>query len=80
MKNILTATAALGLIAFAPSANAFCGFYVAKADTDLFNSSSKVALVRDGNRTVYEILCRQGELGRKSQAGRGDAPSYRGGL
>ncbi len=55
MKNILTATAALGLIAFAPSANAFCGFYVAKADTDLFNSSSKVALVRDGKRTVITM-------------------------
>jgi hypothetical protein len=55
MKHIITTTVALGLIAFAPSANAFCGFYVAKADTDLFNSSSKVALVRDGNRTVITM-------------------------
>jgi hypothetical protein len=31
---------------------AFCGFYVGKADTQLFNDSSQVALVRDGNRTV----------------------------
>lgn len=55
MKHILTASAALGLFALAPSANAFCGFYVAKADTDLFNSSSKVALVRDGERTVLTM-------------------------
>jgi len=55
MKHILTASAALGLFALAPSANAFCGFYVAKADTDLFNSSSKVALVRDGDRTVMTM-------------------------
>lgn len=55
MKNFITVTAALGLFALAPSANAFCGFYVAKADTDLFNSSSKVALVRDGDRTVITM-------------------------
>lgn len=55
MKHILTAATALGLFALAPSANAFCGFYVAKADTDLFNSSSKVALVRDGDRTVITM-------------------------
>ncbi len=55
MKNIFTAAAALSLLALASSANAFCGFYVAKADTDLFNSSSKVALVRDGERTVITM-------------------------
>ncbi|HUP48371.1 MAG TPA: DUF2330 domain-containing protein [Thermoanaerobaculia bacterium] len=49
---------ALGLaiaLAAAPSASAFCGFYVAKADTDLFNESSKVVLVRDGDRTVLTM-------------------------
>ena len=30
----------------------FCGFYVAKADTKLFNQASQVVLVRDGDRTV----------------------------
>jgi len=34
---------------------AFCGFYVAKADTRLFNKASKVVLVRDGNRTVLTM-------------------------
>ncbi len=44
----------LGLLA-APTAAAFCGFYVAKADTDLFNQASKVVLVRDGDRTVVTM-------------------------
>ena len=49
--------AVLGLLClWAPvAANAFCGFYVAKADTELFNQASKVALVRDGNRTVITM-------------------------
>ena len=34
---------------------AFCGFYVGKADTQLFNDSSQVALVRDGDRTVLTM-------------------------
>lgn len=37
-------------------AAAFCGFYVAKADTDLFNEASKVVLVRDGDRTVLTMV------------------------
>jgi len=36
-------------------AQAFCGFYVAKADTKLFNKASQVALVRDGGRTVMTM-------------------------
>ena len=34
---------------------AFCGFYVAKADTDLYNSASQVVLVRDEDRTVITM-------------------------
>ena len=34
---------------------AFCGFYVARADTSLFNKASQVVLVRDGNRTVITM-------------------------
>ena len=37
------------------SAMAFCGFYVAKADTKLFNKASKVIMVRDKNRTVITM-------------------------
>lgn len=36
-------------------AQAFCGFYVAKADTELFNNSSKVVLVRDEDKTVVTM-------------------------
>lgn len=49
---------ALGFCALAlPSvpAMAFCGFYVAKADTQLFNDASKVVMVRDGDRTVVTM-------------------------
>ena len=34
---------------------AFCGFYVTKADTTLFNRASKMVLVRDGDRTVVTM-------------------------
>ena len=42
-------------LAFGSVALAFCGFYVAKADTDLFNESSKVILTRDGERTILTM-------------------------
>jgi hypothetical protein len=34
---------------------AFCGFYVGKADTKLFNQASQVALVRDRDHTVLTM-------------------------
>lgn len=41
---------------FTPAlASAFCGFYVAKADTSLFNRSSQVVMVRDGDRNVVTM-------------------------
>jgi hypothetical protein len=39
----------------ARAALAFCGFYVAKADTKLYNRASQVALVRDADRTVLTM-------------------------
>ena len=39
----------------AQTAFSFCGFYVTKADTTLFNRASKVVLVRDGDRTVVTM-------------------------
>ena len=42
-------------MATTPAALAFCGFYVSKADTTLFNRASKVVLVRDGDRTVVTM-------------------------
>ena len=40
---------------FGTSAFSFCGFFVAKADTKLFNQASKVILARDGDRTVLTM-------------------------
>src|SRR5580658_7227461 len=37
------------------AAHAFCGFYVAKADTKLFNRASQVVLAREGSRTVLTM-------------------------
>ncbi|MGD1917564.1 MAG: DUF2330 domain-containing protein [Pleurocapsa sp.] len=34
---------------------AFCGFYVAKADSSLYNQASQVIIARDGNRTVITM-------------------------
>ena len=34
---------------------AFCGFYVAKADTSLYNQASQVIIARDGQRTVLTM-------------------------
>jgi Na+-translocating ferredoxin:NAD+ oxidoreductase RnfD subunit len=45
----------VGLAASAGSAEAFCGFYVARADTKLYNKASQVVLVRDGDRTVITM-------------------------
>ena len=40
----------------APAAlHAFCGFYVSKADTKLFNKASKVVLVREDDKTVMTM-------------------------
>ncbi len=55
LSHLLSSALALGVLTAATSAQAFCGFYVAKAGTDLFNESSKVALVRDKDRTVITM-------------------------
>src|SRR5579862_2858844 len=46
----------LALVLFSHAAQAFCGFYVAKADTKLFNHASKVVLVREGDKTVLTMV------------------------
>src|SRR3954452_15492344 len=53
MKRQLLVLAAAGLLPLA--AEAFCGFYVAKADTKLFNKASQVVLVRDDEKTVMTM-------------------------
>jgi len=55
MKALVTVLAAIVTICISTGANAFCGFYVARADTSLFNRASQVVLVRDGDRTVITM-------------------------
>lgn len=43
------------LVGLTSDASAFCGFYVARADTRLFNKASQVVLVRDDDRTVITM-------------------------
>lgn len=50
------ALAAISTAAFAPSAGAFCGFFVGKADASLFNEASQVMMVRDGGKTTITML------------------------
>ena len=50
-----TLAALVALATSAGPAEAFCGFYVAKADGKLFNKASHVVLVRDGDRTVITM-------------------------
>ena len=55
LRKALGSTAMISILGFGVPAAAFCGFYVAKGGTDLFNESSKVVLVRDGDRTVITM-------------------------
>jgi MYXO-CTERM domain-containing protein len=47
--------AALATVAFAPSASAFCGFYVSDSGKQLLNNATQVALMREGTRTVLSM-------------------------
>lgn len=51
-KTILTSAIILWVVS---AAQAFCGFYVAKAGADLFNQKSEVIIVRDGQRSVVTM-------------------------
>lgn len=55
MKSWLSAIAGLAACLFATPASAFCGFYVAQANAQLFNNASKVVLARNGDQTVITM-------------------------
>ena len=55
MRLFITLVTAVVTIMVTTTAQAFCGFYVARADTSLFNRASQVVLVRDENRTVITM-------------------------
>lgn len=45
----------MAMLIIVQSSYGFCGFYVAKADTTIFNNKSEVILVRDGKHTVITM-------------------------
>lgn len=62
-RALIAGAAAISTLTITSATVAFCGFYVAKADTKLFNEASKVILVRDGDRMVITMANDyQGEL------------------
>jgi len=57
MKRFLTPCLFLfSLVLWAPRADSFCGFYVARGDAKIFNKASKVVMVRDEDRTVLTMV------------------------
>ncbi len=56
LTRLLLSTALIGTFAWSGQALlGFCGFYVAKADTKLFNKASQVVLVRHDDKTVLTM-------------------------
>ncbi|ULA63649.1 MAG: conserved exported protein of unknown function [Nitrospira sp.] len=57
MRRILIPafTFLISLLAWSGNASAFCGFYVGKADTKLFNKASEVAIARHDGKTVITM-------------------------
>jgi len=49
-------TAAILMLWPPVEARAFCGFYVGRADAQLYNHASQVVMVRDGDRTVLSLM------------------------
>jgi hypothetical protein len=54
-KRLAASVILLAVTLSAGAALAFCGFYVAKADTKLFNRASKVVLARSEDKTVLTM-------------------------
>ncbi len=52
---LFMALISMGVTFGANQAQAFCGFYVAKADANLFNEASKVVMARHEDRTVMTM-------------------------
>lgn len=55
MRFLILVSSSLLTLFLTTTAQAFCGFYVARADTTLYNQASQVVLVRDDNRTVITM-------------------------
>jgi hypothetical protein len=62
-RVVLSLTLLAAALGATGESQAFCGFYVGKADAKLFNEASQVIMVRDGERTVISMRNDfQGEL------------------
>ena len=57
MRHVIVPTVIflIGLFNWNAEASAFCGFYVGKADTKLFNKASEVVIARHDNKTVITM-------------------------
>ncbi len=56
MLSLGVLTAAMLALWPPAEAQAFCGFYVGRADAQLYNHASQVVMVRDGDRTVLSLM------------------------
>ena len=57
MKKMVLFLTLLLILSIKPTpAESFCGFYVAKADTKIFNKASQVVLVRQDDKTVITMV------------------------
>ncbi len=55
-RSVVGAALFLALLSFqAKAVLAFCGFFVAKVDAELFNNRSEVAIARTDSRTTYNL-------------------------
>jgi len=55
MRILILTVSTVITLSLSATAQAFCGFYVARADTSLYNKASQVVLVRDDDRTVITM-------------------------
>lgn len=54
MKKVFLIICAMVIFSF-QNVNAFCGFYVAKADATIYNKASQVIFVRDGEKSIITM-------------------------
>ncbi|MGA1626639.1 MAG: DUF2330 domain-containing protein, partial [Prochlorothrix sp.] len=55
MKKLYLSLVTVFVSSLGGAAWAFCGFYVSKADSSLYNRASQVAIARDGDRTILTM-------------------------
>ena len=55
MKKLIGVLALVGVVTTARRADAFCGFYVNGAGSEMFNDATQVVLMRMGTRTVLSM-------------------------